>query len=735
MPLSLLRRYSIDRTLPVLSSGLVVATVLALSTVAYLRLEHGLVASTRSRLDASAKVVSSLLSAMPSRLENGLLRNAGDPVLRGFFRGTTSRDSALAFLGNTARGGDTVLRSIALLDTNGTIRLVLNFHGKTGFSTWVPSAIRAGEMRKRASTTGPFEAFGQQVVSTATVPIRSDASSRSPILGYLVETRDVVSTGHHAIEQLVGSHVVLLVGQPGAGVWTDLERIHASPFTPHQSPPEDGVYHTSWMGKMVGATAPVAGTSWIVWVGQAEAEVGAPARAFLWETLPIGLTIMLLGAAFAWVYSRRITRPLVALTTSVEAIALIDGEPDETHDQLRGDEIRRLSESFNRLAARLERRKALQEQLLQAQKMEVIGRLAAGIVHDFNNLLTVIQTYTEMVLEETPAFDRRHADLREVQNAARRATVLTRQLLGFSRKHMPQADVVNSGAVLLSMDAMLKTLVGEGAELQLTVQEDLWHVLMDVGQLEQVIANLAVNARDAMADHGLLHIDATNVHLAESVVTRFSAAMPGDYVALGVRDNGAGMSAETQQRVFEPFFTTKAVGKGTGLGMATVYRIVEEAGGHILVDSEEGIGTAITVLFPRTDVKSLHAVDTGPVVKPGASILLVVSEEMRELWCRVLKRAGYRVLEARSAEHAVWLAQQNADAVRVIVTDVVLPETSGVDLVERLAAVCPTARALYVAGLTEDDTVREALSISGAVVLQKPFTGDDLARRVRSLVA
>jgi two-component system cell cycle sensor histidine kinase/response regulator CckA len=384
----------------------------------------------------------------------------------------------------------------------------------------------------------------------------------------------------------------------------------------------------------------------------------------------------------------------------------------------------------------LSERHELEAQLRQSQKMEAVGRLAGGVAHDFNNLLTAILGYTELLLSDIPPEDPKTAELNEILTAAQRAAALTRQLLTFSRKQVVQVEVLDVAATIRGMEQMLRRVIGEDIVFAASVPEDLGRVRADRSQIEQVLMNLVVNARDAMPKGGTLRIEASNVTRAG--VDRRAGASPAEdsWVVLTVADDGTGMSEETLRHIFEPFFTTKARGKGTGLGLATTYAIVQQTGGFTEVASEPGSGTTFRVFLPRAKESPQPgrtrsgAHRTSPA--RGSETILLVEDEalVRKLASDVLTGRGYTVLSAASGAEALVLAEANADAIALVVSDVVMPGMSGPEMAGHLAARGLPFPVLYMSGYAESDS--GALLPTGASLLQKPFSPDALARRVRA---
>ncbi len=385
-------------------------------------------------------------------------------------------------------------------------------------------------------------------------------------------------------------------------------------------------------------------------------------------------------------------------------------------------------------------RKNLEAQLQQAQKMEAVGQLAGGIAHDFNNLLTAILGSTELLLADTTVADPRREDVQEISRAAHRAAGLVRQLLAFSRKQVMQPRLVNLNAIVQEMGGMLRRVVGERIALRLDLDPALGHVTADPGQLEQVLANLGVNARDAMPDGGALTIATANVS-GPGLGSADDGLLPGGpLVALTVSDTGTGMDEHVLAHLFEPFFTTKELGRGTGLGLATVYGIVRQSGGHIQVASRLGEGSRFTVYLPRAEPAIRPAAPLVPADEPapgGSETVLVVEDEeaVRHLLCRVLRGKGYRVLEASNAEAAIVAASAAAEPIHLLLTDIVMPGLGGPALAAQLAADHPALRVLFITGYAPEAVERRAHLIEAGGLLEKPFTADQLARKVREVLA
>ncbi len=383
-------------------------------------------------------------------------------------------------------------------------------------------------------------------------------------------------------------------------------------------------------------------------------------------------------------------------------------------------------------------RKQLEEQFHQAQKMEAVGRLAGGVAHDFNNLLTAILGSADLVLESLKPAAAEREEVEEIRKAALRAADLTRQLLAFSRQQVVAPTVLNPNTVVADMDKLLRRLLGEDVALRAVLAPDLATVKADPSQLEQVLLNLAVNARDAMPNGGKLTIETQNVELDQEYVRGHLAAQPGSYVMLAVSDTGVGMDAATQARIFEPFFTTKERGKGTGLGLATVYGIVKQSGGWIWVYSEPGQGTTFKVYLPRVTEPAAPAAPSParPVSVRGSETILVVEDEevIRKLVQKVLKANGYTVLVAGTGSDAERVAGAHAGPIHLLMTDVVLPGLNGREVARRLVAQRAGIRVLFLSGYTDDAIVHHGVLDPGVAFLQKPFSPAVLGRKVREVL-
>ena len=390
------------------------------------------------------------------------------------------------------------------------------------------------------------------------------------------------------------------------------------------------------------------------------------------------------------------------------------------------------------VATEITERKLLEEQLLQSQKMEAVGQLAGGVAHDFNNILTAIVGYSDLLAAELGDNAQQREDIEEIRKAARRAAALTRQLLSFSRKQVLEPRIVDVNGVVLNLDKMLRSLMSENIELETQLAEDLDAARVDPNQLEQVIMNLAINARDAMPDGGTVTIETANATLGEDYAAKHVSVIPGDYVMLAVTDTGCGMTEATKARIFEPFFTTKPAGRGTGLGLSTVYGIVKQSGGNIWLYSEPNKGTTFKIYLPAVDALPEDIGKAAPVEaeRQGSGTVLVVEddEQLRRLTHRALAAQGYEVLEADRGRSALDAARRHEGPIDLLVTDLVMPDTNGPKLAETLRAARPGLRVLFMSGYPDGAIVHHGMLEAGVAYLAKPFTTEAITRKVREVL-
>jgi len=435
--------------------------------------------------------------------------------------------------------------------------------------------------------------------------------------------------------------------------------------------------------------------------------------------------------------------------TSQRARADTEGSDGTTRDELearvqeRTAELEHANEELLRvIAEQLKTEKALQrsqEQLQHAQRLEAVGRLAGGIAHDFNNLLSVVLGYSISIASELPEGSPMRADVEEIRRAGERAAELTQQLLAFGRQQVLEPRVVDLNVVTLHVERMIRRILGEDIELVTVPGDPLWKVKIDPGQIEQVILNLAINARDAMPEGGRLTIETGNLLIDEDYAQSNLGAAPGAHVVLSVSDTGMGMDKDTQAKIFEPFFTTKEKGKGTGLGLSTVFGIVKQSGGHIWLYSEPGKGTTFKLCFPRTaeqgDSLLPPEVAASPIPRGTETILLVEDDaQLRALARTILVRHGYQVLDAPNPVDALAISAGFPGWIALLVTDVVMPQMNGRELSRKLLEMRPDTKVLYMSGYTDNAIVHNGILDAGVAFLQKPLTPAVFARKVRQVL-
>jgi len=453
----------------------------------------------------------------------------------------------------------------------------------------------------------------------------------------------------------------------------------------------------------------------------------------------VGVAIFLPALAVGIAFSRWMIHPLQDLVGAAGDIS--GGNWSRQIELSGGAETRMMARAFNEMTTNLrhwyEEAKRRDDQFRQAQKMEAVGRLAGGVAHDFNNLLTAIKGYSELLSEELAGNDPRREEVAEIIKAADRAAELTRQLLAFSRRQVVTPRVLSLTTIVAGTEHMLRRLIGEDVELVTVAPRDLWAVNGDTGQLEHMLVNLAVNARDAMPDGGRLTVELSNVVFGNETGVHHNRLPPGEYVQLSVADTGVGMTEEVAARIFEPFFTTKEVGRGTGLGLAMVYGVVDQSGGAIDVETAPGRGTTFRVFLPRSkDANQADAATATPMVPEslrGTETILLVEDDrhVNALLSRALGRAGYHILAAMHGNEALEAIRSFHGRVDLLLTDVVMPGMNGRELSERVASARPETRVLFMSGYSDDAVLRHGLKTATAHFIQKPFSIDALAAKIR----
>jgi signal transduction histidine kinase len=461
-----------------------------------------------------------------------------------------------------------------------------------------------------------------------------------------------------------------------------------------------------------------------------------------------------LGIAIAFLLGISFSRPISKLVDATQEIA--KGNLAYRITMKRKDELGDLASAFNYMADELDKKvtanaqlfaervraekeaRKLEEQLHQSQKMDAVGQLAGGIAHDFNNSLTLIKVCSQLALQELQEGDPVREKIQKIDEATQRSGDLVRQLLTFSRRQVVEMKVLDLNDLLTNLDKMLRRVIGEDIELVNKTAEGLRKVKADPGQIEQVIVNLTVNARDAMPDGGKLVFETANVELDQEYARRHIQVTPGPYVVLSVSDTGKGMIPEVRQHIFEPFFTTKEAGKGTGLGLFMVYGIVQKCGGHIIVESEPGVGSTFKVYFPQAD-EQMEA-PRGELLEKrlprGGETVLVVEDDkdLRSLMAQALKQQGYKALEATNGEEGLLLFDKYRQEINLVVTDIVMPVMSGFELTDLLMPLCGQMKVLYISGYPDNPALQKRNLNPETNFIPKPFSLEDLAIKVRKVL-
>jgi signal transduction histidine kinase/CheY-like chemotaxis protein len=741
---------NIGRKLPLLTTVLLLIAVTIISSTAYREMKRTVVTAESDHLLSVSRQLAGVFAESETRLRREGTPLSHDSLLRAALvtADPTTKRAALEHIEQRAHTGSVF--AIELWDAHGTRVLASN-----AIANDAPSLPRS------ASAVAPLIVRDDTVLTDVRVPVLGETHDT---LGFVRELSRVSSSqSKQLLGGLIGGRAVLLVGNATGDVWTDLDKRVDGAAVPHVpgSATTAGADGVAW----IGALSSVAGTPWMIWVARPESDVIERAHVFLLRMVIVALIVVVVGAFGAHLLSGHIIAPLADLTHAAETMAHSDYSIRVA--TRRGDEVGRLGEAFNTMAASIETasmdlenqqveleaqqaelqasneelRRAMAEvtsarsaaekleaQLIHSQKMEAIGRLAGGVAHDFNNMLTVMISYTDLVLSEQTLADPIRADLVQVRSAADRAAGLTRQLLAFSRKQVLRPVVLDVNEVVGSVITMLARVMPESIRLSSTLGTSLDTVFVDRGQLEQVLMNLAVNARDAMPDGGSLSIETANTQLDETYAGLHGGST-GAHVVLSIRDTGSGMDAVTRERIFEPFFTTKPVGHGTGLGLATVYGIVQQSGGSIYVYSEPGQGTIFKVYFPAHQATSEERVESVTLRSSSEELTVLLVEDdpaVRDATRAVLKSLGHIVSVAADVATAL-------DRVRagipfdVVITDAVMPGQSGLQLAEILAAERPDLPIVLMSGYAEETIKFDPSRLRGVLFIEKPFTAPIIA--------
>lgn len=771
---------SIKYRLPLLIGTLLFVVIVACSWASYRSVKASAMEVGRERLQNLTQQLSGLLQQSANTIATKTAAVANESVVREFVKSAAPEARAEV---------QRVLQQfVAPVDANSLGVELWSREAGLVFSAPESGTISLGDLATefQQSTAEPFRSVGsiRRVKDTVGFPmVAAVRNEQGAVIGYLVRWRRLATTAEsrQQMTRLLGTSAALYIGNNGNDIWTDLENIVPRPATDLRQLNDVTTYDRG-SGTVIGLARPISGTPWTILIEFPDDVVQKPVNSVLKRIAVIGLFVFVMGVGGAFVLSRTITNPLEELTKTATAIS--QGDESRLVNVRQKDELGQLASAFNAMVAQvsdskqelerkvqvrtlqleeanrqleslsqtnvlkrteaekektdaLEALRNTEKQLLQSQKLEAVGRLAGGISHDFNNLLTVILGYSDITLRQLGEDHPLRRNLEEIVRASERAAALTRQLLAFSRKQVMQPKVFDVNTVVTELEKMLRRMIGEDIELRVGLQSDLGNIKADPVQLEQVIMNLVVNARDAMPKGGKLSIETTNVYLDESYARDHVSVEPGHYVMLAISDTGVGMDGETRQRIFEPFFTTKAPGKGTGLGLSMVYGIVRQSGGNIWVYSEEGTGTTFKIYFPRVtdNAEEYKRAATAVRVPQGSETILLVEDAdwVRELARQVLEGAGYRVLEASSADAAIQLSN-NGTKIDLLLTDVVMPGMSGNDMSRRVLVRRPNLPVLYMSGYTDDAIVQHGVLEPGINFIQKPFSPDALALKVREVL-
>lgn len=560
-------------------------------------------------------------------------------------------------------------------------------------------------------------------------PVTSGADSDLHTLGLVALGREVTPQSIAGSDTLQDSPVMferdgrVLLGSLDPSLWSDFQRWLAKTAHTSRTIQEIDLGGERYLGNFIELSGdhPVR-LYCLKSYDQATSFLGSLNRMLLM----LGAIAVLTGALVGFALSRQITRPLENLLQASRQMERGDFEfPIVAQGK---DEVAELTRAFAQMRKSL---RVSREGILRSARMEAVGRLAGGIAHDFNNLVMIIRGYSDLLLETATSANRSHIE--EIKRAGDRASGLTRQLLAFSRKQVLEPEVLDLNHTVRGMLKMLRLLLGENIELLTSLSDQIGRVKADPGQVEQVIMNLAVNARDALPGRGKMIIETQSCNLDEAYAASLNEVAPGHYVLLAVTDTGCGMNSETLAQIFEPFFTTKEPGKGTGLGLSTVYGIVKQSRGHITVYSEVGVGTTFKVYLPAVDQPALSCQAQPELALPSGqgTVLLVEDEDpLRALAAEALKRLGYHVLAAANGLEALVAADRHPGEINIVVTDIVMPRMGGPELVEKLRRKRQSFSVIFMSGYTEAAVLENANIGKDAILLNKPFSTETLARKM-----
>jgi len=711
------RTISLDVKFPALMTGLALLTGAVFVWLGQRELTRVLQQNAGARLGQGGAVIASMLAQGIAPGVERLRRIAVAPDMR----------AAAA-----AQAADSQRLGLRYLDADGAVHDLVPPRDGEG-PVWSLAGIRDGSIAANKSTLAPFRAFENAAIADVVFPVIAPGDSAPR--GWLIDSHRLRGTGIQTVRDLAGS-ATLIIGQPDAGVWTDLQTV--VPGAPAGiRAGETSVFDDSPRGAGVGYATPIPGTPWVVWMQREKESVLAPLKDFRLRVAPVALVLIFVTFGIVWTVSHRVTHRVVKLTERVDemaakepAVADADLAPIEGED-----EIERLERSFDALFERTRHERELEEQLQQAQRLEAVGRLAGGVAHDFNNVLTVITNYSEMLRADADEGSQQATDLDQVLRAADRATRLTRQLLAFSRRQILQPERLDLNDVVRDAHAMLRRLIPTHITIEMDLADGLAPIIADSVQVEQVLVNLAVNASDAMPDGGHLLFRTTTSELDAEDATPGQTAKR--YACLMVRDDGTGMDRATVARIFEPFYTTKPQGKGTGLGLATVHGIVTQLGGRIWVYSEPGAGTTFKVFLPFADKRQFAERRKTPrsslkAVAAGDVLLVEDDEATRGVVERILVENGFTVRLAHDGASAL-LNLLSGPLPDLVVSDLMMPGVDGAELSLHIHERWPQLPVVIMSGYA--DVEHGSGAIIGAVVLEKPFTARALLEALSRALA
>ena len=620
---------------------------------------------------------------------------------------------------------------------------ILALHSRT-WETFPPSV--AQQMAFRSVHRGESSGWwfgGGNLYQVALQPLYEDASTKKNLQGFVVVGRSIDQRAVNDLARSASTDIVFQYGHEVAvGTLDPLKQADLPhQLQQHSASPQLNIRGEQFYSASFDLTPDGSSGARLV-VLKSYNELEGYLQRLNHLLFGLGLAAIIVGGALMFVISDTVTRPLGLLIQGVHALERGDfSYPLELGGR---NELATLTKAFNNMRSTLQRdeaqREQLQGQLRQAQKMEALGRLAGGVAHDFNNLLTVIRGHSELLLDRVRPDDPLHTHSQQIRKTADRAASLTRQLLAFSRMQVLEPKVLDVNELIADMGKLLRRLIRENIEFSLRLGDSLGRVKADPGQLEQVFLNLTVNASDAMSSGGRLTIETKNV-LVDKDYSRIRASIePGNYVMVSVTDTGRGMDAATKAQIFEPFFTTKERGKGTGLGLATVYGVVKQTGGFIWVDSEPELGTRFEIYLPITaepvgkDLGGDRLETLTAPARRSKTVLVVEDErEVRELACEFLSAAGYSVLTAQDGWEALDTAKRLGRSVHVVLTDLVMPNMGGIELGDRLKTVLPQVAIIYMTGYIEQGEANAAF-LKNAFFLQKPFSRENLIEKISQAV-